>query len=413
MNAEGKFMCDICKYDSDNHWAYKRHLTSHKHLMNVKNKKKIITIQNTIKKNISIDSHLQQIIEEKDKRLEEKDKKIEEKDKKMIEEKDKRLEEKDKIIEEDRRKIEALERQLQTYYNMFSCNPTPSMSIVQYVIKNYNNAPHLTIFANCDKEKKELDQKELEKHEANKKIPINKYVYAEQLINYYNNDKLITVISNSIITEYKKADPSKQAVWTSDTSRLTYLIKQLLKDDTSNWVIDKKGVETCKYIVDPLLNFVRDDLVEYNSRPLKNTAELSSFEMELQSKYMQSGHKIINLIDSGVLKNNILKEITPAFYMSHNKMKTIDPPVEAKINPLEADINPLTEVKIIDPVEAILIEKLTDVKIIEQPAEVILTAVKNLPNDINIVAPVKTPPTTKANPSKTTPIIKAPISLKS
>jgi len=416
METNKKFTCDICKYVSQKYWSYERHIESSKHIKNEKNNQDELKMMDNLN-----DVYLKQIIEQKDKRIENNDKKIEdnhikiieEKEKrieekeKRIEEKDKRIEEKDKIIEEerkkseeDRKRIQELERQLETYHSMFSINPKPSMSITQYVIKNYNNAPHLTIFANYDTEKKELVQKESERHESDKKIPINKYVYAEQLISYYLNDKLVQIISNTIINEYKKADPSKQAVWTSDTSRLTYLIKQLFRDDKSNWVIDKKGVETCKYIVDPLLKFVRDDLVEYSIRPLKHTSKMSAIEMELQSKYIQNSQKIISLIDGGILKNSILKEITPAFYMSHNKMITSNGSELKSIEPLGSTGHTgikLTEVKPtgIKPTEV----KPTEVKPTEiKPTEVKFKVTKASNPPTKIYQSLKTPLQIKNNP---------------
>jgi len=51
---------------------------------------------------------------------------------------------------------------------------------------------------------------------------------------------------------------------------------------------------------------------------------MSLNELELQAKYMENSHKIINSIDNGTLKNSILKEIAPAFYMSHREIKTLD-----------------------------------------------------------------------------------------
>ena len=365
------FFCELCNYNSNKNWDIDRHLKSTKHITNIK-KSELNKVKNGLNCKQNIEADHKKILEEKEKRLGEKDKIIKEDRKrfrekdKIIEEERKRYEEDRKRSEEDRERIRSLESQLASYHNMFShTNLTQPLSIMQYVVKNYNNAPHLTIFANCDKEKKELEQKELEKHEQNKKLPINKYAYAEQLISYYINDKLITVISNSIIAEYKKADPSKQAVWTSDTSRLTYLIKQLLKDDTSNWVIDKKGVETCKYIVNPLLKFIKDDLVEYNLRPLKNTSDMASYELELQSRYMQNGQKIISLIDSNILKTNILKEITPAFYMSHNKGKPVNKIAEVKT------IDQLAEVEINDELADVdMIEELAEVKLVDETAKV-------------------------------------------
>jgi len=353
------FTCDLCKYSDSKKSNFLEHVKSKKHLNNCTLLKLFLNNDNQC---VNKDDHYQQLLQEKDKMIYEKDKALEllkNQDTKLLQEKDKALEmlktQDGKLLEEKDKTIKILSSQVNAITTITkSCRNeiSPSISVIQYVTQNFNDAPHLTIFENYDKEKKELEKKELEKYELNKTIPINKYVYAERLVNYYNHDKLIHTIGNTIIEEYKKDDASQQALWTSDTARLTYLIKELLKDNTSNWVIDRNGIKTSKYLIDPLLISIRNDLYSYALKPLTSMSELSSNEIELQSKYMYISHKIINLIDNGTLRKNILKEITPAFYMSQNRRKNISKPNKVNL------INKPNEPKQIEPkqIEPIQIE---------------------------------------------------------
>jgi len=401
MEIKEIYICEICKYSTRKYWSYDRHLKFQKHIKNVKNVKNKNILIDQIKTNDGNNLNevvYKQIIEEKNKILEEKDKRLEEKDdlyQRLLLEKDKQIQEDSKRQKEDskrqkkdHRRIQLLEKQLESYHNMINREKN-SMSIVQYVTKNYNNAPHLTIFQNFDKEKKELIEKEMKKKELDENVVVNEYAYAEQVVNYYNTNKLITIVGKYIIDEYKKADPAMQAMWSSDTSRLTYLIKELLKDDTSDWIVDKNGVKICKYIIDPLLKFMRDDLLEYATKPCTNMLDMTSSEMELQAKYMQNSHKIINLIDNGTLKNSILKEIAPMFYMSHKNVKTIDQSSKiktinnSKVKAIEQNPEVKTldnpEVKTLDIPEVKTPDKLTETDLIANPKIDITSIVKVIP----------------------------------
>ena len=88
-------------------------------------------------------------------------------------------------------------------------NTTYNISVKNYVQKNYANAPAL----------KKLDDYGFIKYD-DKLLDTIGYQYRNKILDKYLGDFLIGF--------YKKEDPAEQAIWNSDVSRLTYVIKELL-----------------------------------------------------------------------------------------------------------------------------------------------------------------------------------------
>ena len=177
-----------------------------------------------------------------------------------------------------------------------------TMSVISYLTKNYNNAPPLVKFENCAKIKD--------------KDNVNDYI--ENLCYYHKNDLLIQHISQCIIAEYKTKDPSKQSLWSSDTSRITYIIKELIKDNTDNWLFDKKGIKVCNYIINPLLTYIREELSSYIRNIDINDRNV---DLEKQTEILMIANAVIHSIDNNTLKHNILRVITPEFYCNKKLLK--------------------------------------------------------------------------------------------
>jgi len=114
-----------------------------------------------------------------------------------------------------------------------------SMSAMTYITSKYKNAPILSQMKNyisigySDKEK-----------------------FLDLVI--YENEKetLHKFIGEFIIKYYKKNNSSLQSLWNTDSSRLTYVIRQLSANNKLEWIIDKDGIETTKIIIKPLLEFI-------------------------------------------------------------------------------------------------------------------------------------------------------------
>lgn len=178
-----------------------------------------------------------------------------------------------------------------------------SMNVISYLVQNHQDAPPLLAFDDCSIIKKDIED------------------YACHLFYYYKHNILIKHVSDCILGEYKTNDPTKQVMWSSDASRLTYIIKELLKDNTSNWFYDKKGVKVCKYIIDPLLSYIRKEIKEYiNGINLIDDVDINHEE---QIENFQIANKIIDIIDNNSLRDDILKDITPHFFIDKKILKTL------------------------------------------------------------------------------------------
>jgi len=59
-------------------------------------------------------------------------------------------------------------------------------------------------------------------------------------------------IGDIIIKEYKKEDTKTQQIWTTDVSRLSFLVRQILNETEKVWMSDKKGTCLLKMIIKPM-----------------------------------------------------------------------------------------------------------------------------------------------------------------
>ena len=178
-----------------------------------------------------------------------------------------------------------------------------SVSSLTYVVNNYGSAPTIELL-NID------NLVDLE--ENNKKL-------VEDVISAYKHKTLDKYLGDSIIKLYKKDNPEDQSIWSTDTNRLTYLIKELMVNDSSSWIIDKKGTKTKKYLIDPLLKHIKSLIIYYQ----KNSMNLSTNEVEIEY-ILETNKKILKLvadIDDEVIGNNLLRYISTHLFFSDKLLK--------------------------------------------------------------------------------------------
>jgi len=96
-----------------------------------------------------------------------------------------------------------------------------------------------------------------------------------------------------------------QTFWSSDVSRLIYIIRSTIKNKNV-WIYDKKGVKIKELIIDPLLDEVIDILTNY-------VAKIKELELINIAKIII--HELKNKLS---LKNQIIKELAPIFYLDRN-----------------------------------------------------------------------------------------------
>lgn len=137
----------------------------------------------------------------------------------------------------------------------------------------------------------------------------------DTIIYNYENNLLAEYLGGIIVRFYKKDDPKDQSLWNTDTTRLTYVIRELI-NKKADWVIDKKGIKMTKYIIDPLLDYIKDVLAEYINEISIGLKKDSLKNIETKMRKMNISAEIINLIKDNILSEQINKFIAPHFYLA-------------------------------------------------------------------------------------------------
>jgi hypothetical protein len=177
-----------------------------------------------------------------------------------------------------------------------------SVSTLSYVMHNYGSAPTIEM----------LDVDDLEDLEQNNKKLV------EDVISAHKHKTLDKYLGDSITTLYKKENPKDQSVWSTDTSRLTYLIKELMVNNSSNWVIDKRGAKTKEYLIDPLLKHIKVLVIDYQETM---SIGKTMCEMEYHAETNKQIIKLIVDIDDEVVGNNLLKYISSHLFFNDKLLK--------------------------------------------------------------------------------------------
>lgn len=214
----------------------------------------------------------------------------------VIIEKDKEM--KDNEVETLKEKVEILQHQITTYEEMVKQLTCPkTTNSFTYIMNTYPNAPALE---KLDSYTDMLEAKTMS--------------LVEVVVMYYNDNKLDKFVGDFIVKSYKKDEPEEQAMWSSDISRLTYIINESYKNGKKNiWTYDKKGAKLKECIVEPALDYIREELVKYIDNHVFNT-ELLILKRKIAI------NEIIGIIDNDTLAKDIIRYIAPKFSIDKIKM---------------------------------------------------------------------------------------------
>ena len=170
-----------------------------------------------------------------------------------------------------------------------------TMNMMSHAMKYWANAPPM----------KQLECKEVMKlitFENKSKYPIE-----EVVIHQYNSGTLYRFLGNVLIKEFKKENEVHQSLWTTDSSRLCFIIKQIVGDNGGDrWISDKSGIEITKLLISPLVNRISEMMSEYSDKFMKDIKESVSSE---QSKQIMEKMYDIGIVIRGIVKNDLNKEI--------------------------------------------------------------------------------------------------------
>jgi len=323
-----KYQCELCNYSTDIKFAHNRHLTSQKHIKKFDEKEKerintsrmhhvIITGAPSKKSYIcqfcnnafanagNLARHNKSCSNKKE--METNYMKDMEQYKKEIE----HLKELNKLLKTDKKSLELDKQNLNNNINHYKSLLNnagivikKSVSALSYVAQNYKDAPQLD---------KLDDYSYLQFKDENDEFDLLETVFIE-----HQNGNLHEYIGNIIVDAYKKDNPDEQSLWSSDTTRLTYIIRDILHKKI-DWTVDKKGEKTTRYIIKPILEYLLKLLIKYiDENGIENYVSGPIYIYEKKVNDMNTVQYIIADIKNNVLAQKIIKYIAPSFYLTRS-----------------------------------------------------------------------------------------------
>lgn len=183
-----------------------------------------------------------------------------------------------------------------------------TLSTVGIIMKYLDKAP--CIEKNIDYHKK------LQYDEYNEETIKDDEQIVEDILSYRNHKTLIKYLGTIIIEVYKKDNPEKQSLWNSDVARKNYLLRDLV-NNIPLWITDKSGILTTEVVINPLLEKLRDILVEYMKKPLEDKLSHNN----IVNRYLKNDivMELIKEIDDGKMHEEIGNFIAPYFYFDKIK----------------------------------------------------------------------------------------------
>ena len=324
-----EYICKPCDYAADNKFNYDRHLKTKKHIekvnkLNMSSHRNQIVIEkssseivihpiidkndifmcvycNTIfNKKQNLSRHRKTCLEKRE--LNNSIKKLQDKLSYEIALREEITKNKDEVTKNKDETILILNHEnknLKFLLNSAGALVEKSMSNLNYINKHYTNAPALKLIKDATSLHEGLEED----------------CVVDNIIREFRSNKLTVFIGGIIVGTYKKEDPKLQAIWNSDADRLTYMIRTILINDSLQWEVDKKGINTTKNIIKPILDYINEQLENYiRECKLHKRSEKSEKILIMHDKLLDA-HNIINLISNGTLVDSILKYIAPYLYI--------------------------------------------------------------------------------------------------
>jgi hypothetical protein len=190
-----------------------------------------------------------------------------------------------------------------TNSNNTTNNNYKTINVYTYVNSNYDQVEPLKL----------LKQKDIAKLLILDNTYSSKHSIEDVLVHEHDKHILNQFIGDIIVKEYKKVDPKDQKIWSSDASRLTFIVRTIISKNKV-WNKDKGGVHINDFIITPILEEVKDMINEFNNECNKKI-RLPKSDFNTLSDKISTSLKIIYEITTKKLHKSILNYIAPHFQL--------------------------------------------------------------------------------------------------
>jgi len=297
------YECKLCNYSTPNKYNFNIHIQTNKHKGNEKEKFKCyyceykFSSKQHLYRHLKSSNHWTHIIDLKDSsglvndysKLESEFKLIKErlrhKDE-LLSEKDKRLNEKERVIDIYKHQVESTE-----------LIGGSSVRAFNKISKRFPNAPPFKAIT---------DYKRIQDGKSNKE-------FAAILLNHHKKKQLHVFIGTFILSVYKNENPELQSLWNIDSSRYSYIIKEIInlsgnRGTTSIWRADKGGSYLMDKVIVPLLKYLTEPAGLGMLELLNTKTSMREFNRRQQ---------LNEELDAHPLAKQVLKYVSPRLHVDN------------------------------------------------------------------------------------------------
>lgn len=160
------------------------------------------------------------------------------------------------------------------------------------------------------------------KYKNPKKTETKNEIYVKAAIHKFNHGIFANFIGDMIVEYYKPTSKKDTNIISTDTSRLCFIIMKKItknnknKTEQNEWINDKSGKKFNELVLKPLINAVKDTLIEFIE--FKKTKELSENNLCLMAKCVELKRDI----EVDKFTNPIMRYVAPHFHF--DKLKLLD-----------------------------------------------------------------------------------------
>lgn len=194
--------------------------------------------------------------------------------------------------------------------NNITNNTLNSISVTNYVKNTYPPTEPLML----------LTEDEVEKLLEMTPKQSGGYSLGELVVFYYGKHLFGQFVGDFIVRACKKLDPKYQKFWASDVQRLTFLIQRAFSGGEVAWVQDKKGVGLTKLVIDPVIDTLKNKVIEFREicKTITSDPKKDSSTVEKFYNYGYNAEKL--LYDIGIKESHkdVLRYIASEFQVQIN-----------------------------------------------------------------------------------------------
>lgn len=231
-----------------------------------------------------------------------------------IEKRDEKLKQKNKEIRRKNKELAKYEDELHYFRQILQMTEgknSSNVSMFNYINKNYTKAEPLKGLTY--EEFAEVNQIQYIDNDMSYEDKL-----AQDLIYSHRHKILGKYIGNVLVSLYKKEDPMEQSLWTTDSTRLKYIVRRDYKK-TSRWMTDLNGEYINAQLIEPVTFRMKDILHNYRDRWCCSDTKLSFDDYGNKMKESLAVLEIARNIDNKKVSKEVLKYI--AMHFNLNKMK--------------------------------------------------------------------------------------------